>query len=195
MNRVRHNFKCRYFIPSSSMNNRTTSLVIRRIKAFAIDYLIILIYIGLLTGITVLISNLFDTRPGKISTVTAELIGFFTLTLPVILYFAISEAGPHAGTIGKQKFGLKVVSVSPATAGFPRLLLRNLIKFLPWEIAHFFIYQLFYYIRTEDPPPGWVVAGLINAQVLALVYLLFILFHKDNRSLYEIASGTRVVNK
>jgi uncharacterized RDD family membrane protein YckC len=126
---------------------------------------------------------------------TAELIGFFTLTLPVILYFTFTEAGRHQGSFGKQKLNLVVVSRNAAPAGFSRLLLRNFIKFLPWEIAHFFVYHLVYFGRAATDPPGWVMVGLITSQTIAIIYLLFIFFNKDNRSIYEIASGTRVLAK
>jgi uncharacterized RDD family membrane protein YckC len=175
------------------MKHPKTSIIITRLKAFAIDYLIILIYIVILLGATLLISKLFDTRLDNIDTTTAELTGFFTLTLPVILYFTFTEAGKHSGSIGKKKFGLKVVSEKLSRANFLQLLLRNLIKFLPWEIAHFFIFQLFYFIRKDDPTPDLVLAGLIISQAMAVTYLLFMLSNKNNRSIYEIASGTRVI--
>jgi uncharacterized RDD family membrane protein YckC len=176
------------------MKNPKTAIIISRLKAFAIDYLIIFIYIGLLLGVTLVISNLFDTDLNNFDTTTAELTGFFTLTLPVILYFTFTEAGKHHGSIGKRKFGLEVVSIKLSPASFNQLLFRNIIKFLPWEIAHFFIFQLFYFSRKDEQPPGWVLAGLIISQAMAVTYLLFILSNKNNRSIYEIASGTKVVS-
>lgn len=174
--------------------NRKPSIVIKRIKAFGIDYLIIAIYIVFLFGTTLLVSNLFDIPLENVDTVKAELMGFFTLTLPVILYFTFSEAGRYAGSFGKRKFGLKVVLEKLGPAGFPQLLLRNCVKFLPWEVAHFFIFQLFYFVRTNTEPPAWVLGGLVGSQVIAVIYLLFMLFNKNNRSLYEMASSTRVIS-
>lgn len=175
------------------MKNLKTSILIARIKAFAIDYLIILVYIVLLFGATILISNLFDIDLNTVNTTTAELTGFFTLTLPVILYFTLTEAGKQSGSVGKRKVNLKVVSKNSTRADFFHLLLRNCIKFLPWELAHFFIYQLLFFSRGGAEPPVWVLPGLIISQAMAVTYLLFILSNKNNRSIYEIASGTKVI--
>jgi uncharacterized RDD family membrane protein YckC len=170
-----------------------TSIVIKRLKAFAIDYFIIAIYIGFLFGATLLISRIFHLHPGNTDPVTAELIAFTTLTLPVILYFVISENGRYAGTIGKRKLGLHVMSNTLIKASPAQLLLRNFIKFLPWELAHFFIYRLFSFTSINKPIPDWVLAGLIISQALAIIYLLCVIFIKNNRSIYELISQTRVV--
>jgi uncharacterized RDD family membrane protein YckC len=169
------------------------SIMVTRIKAFAIDYLIILVYIGLLFATTLLISRLFNVDLNDIDTLTAELTGFLTLTLPVILYFSFTEAGRHAGSVGKRKFNLKVVSVKNGKAGIFQTLLRNAVKFLPWELAHLFIYQLSYFSRIDIEPPRWILYGLISAQTAAIVYLLFILIRKDHRSVYELISSTKVI--
>ena len=169
-------------------------IVTQRIKAFAIDYLIIIIYIGFLLGTTLLTSEVFDIGFNNITTTTAQLLGFFTLTLPVILYFTFTEAGKYSGSIGKKKLGLKVVSSKLKRVSTSRLLLRNFIKFLPWEIAHFFVFQLFYFLQRDMQTPGWVLAGLLASQAIALLYLLLIIFNKNNRSFYELVSQTRVVS-
>ena len=180
-----------FLLNFSSMKN---SIVIARMKAFAIDYLIILVYIGLLFAVTLAISSLFDADLNNIDTLTGELIGFLTLTLPVILYFSFTEAGKYAGSIGKRRFNLKVVTVTSGKTNLIQNLLRNIIKFLPWEIAHFFVFQFFYFLRTNTEPPNWVLWGLVTAQGAAIIYLLFILFRKDNRSVYELFSSTKVIN-
>lgn len=170
-----------------------TSIIIKRLKAFVIDYFIILIYIGLLLGGTLLISRIFQLRLGNVNPVIGELIAFATLTLPVILYFMVSENGKHAGTIGKRKFGLQIVSKTLTKASIGQLLIRNCIKFLPWELAHFFIYRLFYFTSIDKTTPDWVLTGLIVSQGLAIIYFLCIVFIKNNRSIYELFSQTRVV--
>jgi uncharacterized RDD family membrane protein YckC len=169
------------------------SIVIKRLKAFVIDYLIILIYIGMLFGGTILISKLFDLKLDNVNPVNGEIIGFATLTLPVILYFTLSEKGKYLGTIGKRKIGLQIVSKSLTKASIKQLLLRNCLKFLPWELAHFFIYRLFYFNSLSKTIPDWVLTGLIVSQGLALIYLLCIIFTKNNQSIYELLSRTIVV--
>ena len=169
------------------------SIILARIKAFAIDYLIILVYIGLLFVATLFISRLSNADLDDINTLTAELIGFLTLTLPVIVYFSLTEAGKHAGSIGKRKYNLKVVTDKNDKANISRTLWRNIIKFLPWELAHFFVYQLFYFSKTGIDTPAWVLYGLVATQAIAILYLLFILFGKRHRSVYELISSTKVI--
>lgn len=164
----------------------------KRIQAFLIDYLLILGYIGLLFLSTLAVSRIFSLSLENMGTTTGQLIGFTTLTLPVILYFALMENSRYAGTAGKRRLGIAIISANGSKAGIGQLLLRNCIKFLPWELAHFFVFRLFEYNRDNIPVPHWVMTGLIAAQALALVYLLM-LFTKSCRSLYELLSGTRVV--
>jgi uncharacterized RDD family membrane protein YckC len=170
-----------------------TKLVSGRLKAFGIDYLLILSYILLLSAATLLLSKMAHLDLKRVSPATAELIGFFTLTFPVILYFTLSEANGRGATIGKNKQNLKVISVDGRSASMIQLFTRNIVKFLPWEIAHYFIYQLYYFDRIGVSPPARVTVGLICAQALAIIYLLLIFFSKNNRTIYEWISGTRVV--
>ena len=172
-----------------------TTIVVKRLKAFLIDYVIILTYLGILLLTSLLISRIFQIGVDKGSPVLGQLIAFVTLTLPVILYFTLSENGKYAATVGKRKFGLCVVSKSFTKASLWQLLLRNCIKFLPWELAHFFIFRLFYFNSTGTIVPAWVLAGLIGSQLLAILYLLYIIFSKSKRSIYELFSNTRVVQK
>ena len=144
-------------------------------------------------GVTLLISKFFYLKLDNVNPVIGELIAFATLTLPVILYFTLSENRKYAGTIGKRKFGLQIVSNSLTKANIRQLLLRNCIKFLPWELAHFFIYRLFYFNSLNKTVPDWVLTGLIVSQGLALIYLLCIIFNKNNQSIYELLSMTKVV--
>jgi uncharacterized RDD family membrane protein YckC len=171
------------------------SIITKRLLAFLIDYIVIVIYIALLLGVTLSIISVLRLQPGNLSPLIGELIGFSSLTLPVILYFTLSENSRFAGTIGKRKLGLQVESNDETRASLSQLAMRNCIKFLPWELAHFFIYRLFYFSSMRIETPVWVLAGLIAAQALAIVYMLLIFLNKSNRSIYELVSGTRVVQQ
>ena len=76
---------------------------------------------------TLLVSKVFKLKLDSLNPVTGEQIAFITLTLPVILYFTLFENGKHAGTIGKRKFGLHVVSNRLTIASPGQLLIRNCI--------------------------------------------------------------------
>ncbi|MFE4242020.1 RDD family protein [Peribacillus butanolivorans] len=81
-----------------------------RIIAFLWDYVIISGYLLLLFGVS------FFARPLLIplfraSSLSAEITEFLLITLPVYLYFAISEGVKLHATWGKRKMGIVVVGV------------------------------------------------------------------------------------
>jgi uncharacterized RDD family membrane protein YckC len=139
------------------------------------------------------VSHAFSLSLNKLDAIGGQLLGFTTLTLPVMLYFTLSEHSRHAATIGKRKFHVQVLSIKNTKAGFGQLLLRNCIKFLPWELAHYFVFHLFPYVRQNTQPPNWIMIGLILAQCISIVYLLSMVFSKSNRGIYEKLSQTKTV--
>ena len=58
-------------------------------------------------------------------------------------------------------------------------------------MAHFFIYRLIESSGKNESTPDWIMVGLLSAQGVALLYVVF-LFFKDRRSIYELVSSTRV---
>lgn len=170
------------------------SAVRNRLKAFVIDYLVILAYAGLLLAATLLVAKVFSVDLQKLDPAFGQVLGFALLTLPVVLYFTLSENGKHAATLGKRRFRLRVVSNGLTRAGFAKLLIRNCMKFFPWETAHFFVFRLVQFTRAGAEPPDWILTGLLFSQGLALLYLACFFFTKNNRSLYELISFTRVIS-
>lgn len=164
-------------------------VVAKRLIAYLIDYLVMMCYGAALFGVAVGLG-----LDAKISSPwTAHATAFLTLTLPVVLYFSLSESSRWRATIGKRAMGLQVVSQNLQAISFFRALARNLLKFLPWEIAHFGVHWCFYYNRQGIELPGWVWVPIIFAQLLALAYLVSIVVNSGHRGLYELGSGTRVV--
>ncbi|WP_231597450.1 RDD family protein [Bacillus sp. SA1-12] len=88
-----------------------------RIYAFLLDYLVIVLYgIFVVGSISLLfrsyINPLFSNSP-----VIAQITGFFMITLPVSLYFILSESSKWQGTLGKKKMGIRVVDVNGKRIG------------------------------------------------------------------------------
>lgn len=163
------------------------ALLRNRMMAFGIDYLLILSHALLLLAVTISIGI------GSLSPIEGQLIGFLCLTLPVFLYFYLMENGKRAATFGKKLLHIKVISSvenKPQNA-----LLRNILKFLPWELAHFGVHWLMYFIRIEKEVPIWVWIALIVPQVAVLAYIISIFIYKGKSSLYDKAANTSVVYK
>lgn len=163
-------------------------LLKKRILAFLIDYLVILLYILALLGASLLIYHLVGTGPGRIPPLQGQLTGFFSLTLPVVLYFYFMEKSKHRGTIGKIKAGI-YIDVKGRHHG-KKLLIRNILKFIPWEIAHTGVHYVTFFSLNGEDTPTWVMVALILPLVIAAIYLYSIIHSHGRESLYDRIAGT-----
>lgn len=170
-----------------------THLSLRRIIALGIDYFTIAAYGGVLFYFNFKLNNVFQHFEWFSHPVWSQVIGFMALTLPVFLYFVLFERSSRQATPGKRLLNLKVVSSEYGKAPIYCLVIRNGIKFLPWEIAHGAVHWTNYYAKQGFEVP--VFLFLINAAalILAFVFVVLIFVKKDNRTLYETWSGTRVI--
>lgn len=167
----------------------------RRVAAFALDYAVIAAYIGLLTGLGFAVRAALHQHLALPRTDAEKLQGhavaFLTLTLPVALYFALSEASRSQATLGKRALGLRVMTTDGARVPVGRSLLRSSVKFAPWEIAHTAIWhtpgQPF-----VSPPAAGNIAGYALALAGASWYAAS-LFIGDRRTPYDRVAGAMVV--
>jgi len=168
----------------------------KRILAFLIDYVIMAVYIIVLTVVFLILrfgplqivqKTLFATPlRGQVSV-------FIMLTLPVILYFALLESSSRQQTFGKGKIGLKVVSINGSRLSCGKSLIRSSVKFIPWELAHTCLWRIEGWpLNPQDPSPI-VLAGLILVWVLVGIYFISMFLSKKNRTLYDLIAGTYVI--
>ena len=111
-----------------------SSPALRRVLAFSVDWLVIVLWGGALFGAEMLVTGGAPIRPDN--PWTAQLLGFVAMTLPVTLYFAFCESSARRATLGKRALGLVVSGESGERLPFARAFLRNAIKFIPWECGH-----------------------------------------------------------
>ena len=162
----------------------------RRLIAFFIDYFLIILYAIFLWVAGSLVFKLFHISTDTINPARTQIIGFFTLTLPVFAYFFLSENSSKRGTFGKRKLKLYIDdSHSKWNNG---ILLRNIFKFLPWEIAHTGVHWVMYYSNNTTQTPQWVWMALIIPQVIIIFYLTSIFYYKGEGSVYDMMAGTRI---
>ena len=161
-----------------------SNLVKRRILAFTVDYILIAIYASLLYIITTLID------PREMSPYKGAIVGFISLTLPVFLYFYLSEMSRFNASFGKQWMKIKVECQGANSR--KSLLTRNILKFLPWEIAHLGVHWLIYFSSEEILVPIWVWILLIVPQLLVIAYLISIFISKGKQSLYDKMAQVQV---
>ena len=162
----------------------------RRVAAFGLDYLLILLYMGVLMlfSLTVLTPRLSFNAPWQ-----TQLLGFMTLTLPVFFYFALSESFA-GGTFGKRCLGLNVTGMSGSRLPLYRSLLRSTLKFTPWELAHTAVHRLIRWTADGGELSLGQTLFILGFYVLSLglagVYLVGLF---RNQPLYDRVARSRVV--
>ncbi len=169
----------------------------KRLLAFLLDYLVISVYIVTLTVVSMLIlrSGAGPALTGLFANpVRADLFAFLSLVLPVILYFAILESGPRQATWGKQRMRLCVTDEQGVRLTLPRALLRSVVKFLPWQIAHSSLFHIPGWPMNVVDVPTASVIGFLVVWILIFAWLGFLIFHPSQRAPYDLFAGSRVVH-
>lgn len=170
-----------------------------RIKALLIDYLVILAWIAIVGLVGFVISVMAGGYPdylGAFGPFGAQIIFFLVMTFPVGAYLYLTESGTHHATFGKRKVGIRVVGSDGGMPSKRSILLRTIIKLLPWEVAHTFVWQMqyvFYRSGYEAEMPEWIFVGLSISIILVVIYIGMIALRPDGRGPHDLLAGTLVV--
>ncbi|MDF2670863.1 MAG: hypothetical protein K0R67_3169 [Paenibacillus sp.] len=163
---------------------------IQRLKAFLLDYMLILLYLGLVVVISVFIfpqiQQLFTHSP-----ILSQLYGFLIVTLPITLYFVIMDCRLGGQSFGKRKLNIRVVAQSGQPLSVPHSLVRTVIKFTPWELSHFLIHRLTA-LGEQPVPVGTIMIGVLVYGSI-FTFILTAIFSREKRALYDMIVRTRVV--
>lgn len=162
-------------------------MLFRRIGAYGVDYLVILVWMAGLAlaaqagWIGIGIADDYS----RAARWAAQAQAFLMLTLPVLLYFIILESVGRKATFGKSITRIEV------TGSRHQVVVRNLLKFAPWEIAHTAIWHGMPIPFASEPTAlGLALFGLSLS--LAGLYLVT-LFIGEKTVLYDRLAGTNVV--
>jgi uncharacterized RDD family membrane protein YckC len=165
----------------------------RRAGAFALDYVIILLYLAALTLVAFLVNSLSNISQWLFAErVRALLTGFLLLTLPISLYFALSESAPRQATWGKRKLGLKVTDHNGERNSLWRSLARTGLEFIPWELSHTLIWTIYCAPGTNS---NLVNYGFVLVYVLIGLNLASLLMTKKHQAIYNLLAKTYVVKQ
>jgi len=166
-----------------------------RLLAFAVDYAVIAAYLCLLLGGGLALS-LGPWGPAWRDALAApwrmQLLAFATTVLPVTLYFALSESGVHAASLGKRRLGVQVVTAGGGPPSLLRSLLRNVCKFLPWQLAHTAMLSIPGFPAQVELIAAWPLGLLTAAWILVALYLVGLSAKLDGRPIYDRIAGTTV---
>mgnify|MGYP002813209636 FL=1 len=155
----------------------------KRMIELLFDYLFILAYLILLalgSFVYYLISQKGMQQPTEFE---SQSITFFTSVLPITLIFTYLDYTKN-GSFGKKKAELQLVYEKKTVQAS---LIRNVIKFLPWQIGHMSTIHSVY--------SGFDLSYFIlcYTSILFLVVLLAMsIFRKDKRHLGDLLAHTQV---
>jgi uncharacterized RDD family membrane protein YckC len=164
----------------------------RRAAAVGLDYLIVAAYVAVvvLAGVALLALAPQFSEELFGQPLSAEGTGFLALTLPVMLYFAFTEASVTGATWGKRRMRMRVLGPGDQRLSRARSLVRSSWKFAPWELAHAGIWQ----IRFAEASAGALAIGLLGASwILVMADVACAVVRRDHRALHDLVSGGRVV--
>jgi uncharacterized RDD family membrane protein YckC len=160
-------------------------ILIRRFTALLIDYLLLAIYAGVLFLFSPILGPLFQKSAGQ-----SEFLGIVLLVIPVFLYFFIFEASYLKATPGKLFFHIKVIKIDGTNFNYKNSLIRSLVKLIPWEIAHFAIWQL---VFSNSGFSSIAKFLLVISNILLVLYTAFPFFNKKSRAIHDFAAHTMLV--
>jgi len=110
------------------------AIAVRRMLAFVMDWLVVVLWGGVLFGAVLIATGGNPPRPE--SPWKAQTLGFFTMTMPVTLYFAFCESSAMRASLGKRILELVVSRETGERLLLRSALLRNALKFVAWEFGH-----------------------------------------------------------
>lgn len=163
-----------------------------RIIAFALDYILIAVYLAFVVALGVVLNTFFPATANKLfsNPLSGQLTGFLLLTLPVSLYFVLFESSAQQATWGKRKRGLQVTRTDGSRLSFLRSGSRTLLKFIPWELAHTCIWQISF---AQQEPSPLITLGFVLVWILIGANILSLWISPANQTLYDRLAGTHVV--
>jgi uncharacterized RDD family membrane protein YckC len=163
----------------------------RRAGAFALDYLIILGYLLGITLLFALANALSDVSQWLFADrIRAQSVAFLLITLPVTLYFAVSESSARQATWGKHRLKLKVGDHDGKRVSFWRALGRTILKFIPWELSHTLIWAIYF---SPGADSAWISYGFALVYLLIGLNILSLVITRTNQTLYDLLTHTYVI--
>lgn len=159
-------------------------LLLRRVGAYVLDIIGLFM---LLAPLGQAILWLVGTKPRSGPAIAQTILWNFSL--PVWLYFIVSDASATGATIGKRLLGIKVSRMNGARLSWRQTLLRTTMKLLPWELVHIAAFALSTDLTQFRPVQR---VGLTLANLLIVVYLLLAGLSRGQRSLHDYVAGTVV---
>ncbi|WP_336250218.1 RDD family protein [Stomatohabitans albus] len=154
-----------------------------RIKELLFDYLIILLYLALLFAATMMFYAFSFKGIPEMTELQSQLLVTVTSVIPIILIFSYLDYSKD-GSIGKRIAGLTLFYERKSMKAS---LIRNGIKFLPWQLGHV---STIHGVYTNFNLPS-ITLSIFSMSFGALL-LLMALLRQDKRHLGDLFASTQV---
>lgn len=160
-----------------------------RVRSWLGDWLVVALWLGVLTLVGVLTRPLLgsDAPPAPVARqlLVADLLITLATVVPFVVYLAACESSRARATLGKRWAGLVVADVSGERAGAGQVWLRNIVKVLPWQVAHLGVSRAVFQVQ----PTTAVVLLVLSLVLLALCAAPALV---AGQGLHDRMAGTRV---
>lgn len=157
-----------------------------RLYSLLIDWLVISVYLVLLSIVATMMYVQFLEKIPNFNHLQSQLVATLSSVIPILLTFTYLEGRAPYGSIGKRKVGLVVHYQHQPMR---RSLVRNIIKFLPWQIGHIGTISGVYSHYTSLLSQVATVVSLS----LVLLYCSIVFIRKDGRGPHDLVAGSIVI--
>lgn len=164
----------------------------RRIAAYLVDYFAFIIPLLGTLGLVGWALWSFGITPSLDNPFVSQGLVILALSLPVVLYFAVSEASRWQATAGKRLLKLTVVDTSGGRATFKQTACRAVVKFLPWEFFHTIYWHWEGFPLNPAPPTTFQIVAMAFGWVVTFWFIISLFVH-SHRTPYDWVAGTLVI--
>ncbi|WP_414050226.1 RDD family protein [Macrococcus animalis] len=154
----------------------------KRLIEITIDYIVICIYLLLLLAVTSIFYYFVYKGIPEFIEIESQLIATFTSVVPIIFLFTYFDY--YSNTPGRKQTHLILHFEKKS---YPFALLRNIVKFIPWQIGHI---GTIHGVYSNFDLTSIIITNI--ATLLLLLMLYFGLLTKDKRHLADMIAGTSV---
>lgn len=160
--------------------------IVLRLKSLFFDWLFILACLAIVAVLNIILILLILEGMPEYTSVQSQLIATFFSVVPVIIIFSVMEGSAPYASFGKRRTGLTVAYRGNALMGS---LVRNTMKFLPWQFGHMSTISGIY---NGFDTPFYIIFYALS-MMLVIMYILMAMVRNDHRHLGDILAGSTVV--
>lgn len=161
-----------------------------RVRSWLGDWLVVAVWLAVLTVVGLLVGQRFadaagPALPGVVPLILADLAITLITVVPYVVYLSVTESSPRRATLGKRWSGLVVADVDGGAARAGQVWLRNVVKALPWQLAHLGVSRAILEVQTPLAMTLTVLSLVLAGACMAPALV-------GGRGLHDRVAGTRV---